>query len=535
MRDVPQRAAAAHAWLRPGFVDLLAVFLVILVASIGGHRLFGDADAATHVATGSWILHHRQVPRVDPFSGTHPGAEWFAHEWLADLGSAILYRAWGWNGLVAAAALLIALPHVVLFRFLVRRGDDVLAAFGAVVAAAATASSHWLARPHLLTVLCLVLWTVTLETVVDRRSEPRLLFRLPPLALLWANLHGGFLIAFGALVGYGVGEILATSAPRWPQGAGTSRSRSLVGPLLTTGVAAAACTLLNPWGWRLPVHLISFFTFHGPALAATTEFAPAAADDRAGVALFVFTGLCIAGVTCGLRAAALEKGAPGSGAARPGRIPKGRFHPGTLLALALTTAMAFASIRHVEVMAIFGALVISGGVSSLLRVRCDRPTRDQLAALRLREERSGGAYAVAAIVIVWILAILGLLPRAGFDPGQFPVGAVAALKQDGTVPKGPVFTPDVWGGYLILEWPQARVFVDGRWDMYGDEFFKRYADIYLARPGWSEALVSMGVTLAILPRDAPLVDAMGGSPDWVRQRADETSIVFRRREALQGS
>ncbi len=530
MTVAPQRAPSAHAWLRPGFADLLAVFLVILVASIGGHRLFGDADAATHVATGSWILHHRQVPRVDPFSGTRPGAEWFAHEWLADLGSALLYRACGWNGLVAAAALLIALPHVVLFRFLVRRGDDVLAAFGAVVAAAATASSHWLARPHLLTVLCLVLWTVTLERVVNGRSGSRLLFWLPPLALLWANLHGGFLVAFGVLFCYGLGEVLATRAARSPDGAGTSGSRSLVRPLVATGAVSAACTLLNPWGWRLPRHLIAFFAFHGPALAATTEFAPAAADDRAGVALFVFTGLCLAGVACGLRAAVLEKGTPASGAARPGRIPIGPFHPGTLLALALTTAMAFASIRHVEVMAIFGALVISGGVSSLLRLRLDGPTRDRLAALRLREERSGGAIAVAAIVIVWILAVLGLLPRAGFDPGQFPVGAVTALKQDGTVPAGPVFTPDVWGGYLILEWPQARVFVDGRWDMYGDEFFKRYTDIYLARPGWSDALVSMGVTLAILPHNAPLVEAMGGSPDWVRHRADETSVVFRRRE-----
>jgi len=535
MSVAPRRAAFSHAWLRPGFADLLVVFLVILVASIGGRRLFGDADAATHVATGSWILHHRQVPRVDPFSGTHPGAEWFAHEWLADLGSALLYRAGGWNGLVAAVALLVALPHVVLFRFLVRRGDDVLAAFGAVVAAAATASSHWLARPHLLTVVCLVLWTVTLESVVARRSGSRLLLWLPPLALLWANLHGGFLVAFGVLLCYGLGEVVALQAAPSPERAGAPGSRSLVRPLVAAGVVAAACTLLNPWGWRLPAHLISFFTIHGPALKATTEFAPAAADDRAGLALFVFTGLCIAGVVCGLRAAPFPSQAALRGAARPGRGPTGPFHPGTLLALALTTAMAFASIRHVELMTLFGALVISGGVSSLLRARSDGPTRDQLAALRLREERSGGAYAVAAIVIVWILAILGLLPRAGFDPGQFPVGAVAALKRDGTVPAGPVFTPDVWGGYLILEWPQARVFVDGRWDMYGDEFFKRYADIYMARPGWSEALVSMGVTLAILPRDAPLVEAMEGHPDWVRQRADETSTVFRRRGLSEGS
>jgi hypothetical protein len=530
MTAAAQRTPSAHAWLRPGFADLLALFLVILVVSIGGHRLFGDADAATHVATGSWILQHRQIPKTDPFSGTRPGAEWFAHEWLADLGAALLYRACGWNGLVAAAALLIALPHVLLFRFLVRRGDDVLAAFGAVVAAAATASSHWLARPHLLTVLCLVLWTVTLERVVSRRSGRRLLLRLPPLALLWANLHGGFLVAFGVLFCYGLGEVLTGRIAGPPDGPVTSGSRSMVGALAATGIVSAACTLVNPWGWRLPRHLISFFAFHGPALAATTEFAPAAADDRAGLALFVFTGLCIAGLACGLRAAALEKGAPASGTACPGRTSARPFHPGTILALALTTAMAFSSIRHVEVMAIFGALVISGGMSLLLRLRLDGPTRDRLAALRLREQGGGGAIGVAAIVVVWILAFLGLLPHAGFDPGQFPVGAVAALRQDGTVPQGPVFAPDVWGGYLILEWPQVRVFVDGRWDMYGDEFFKRYAGIYLAQPGWSDALIGMGVTLAILPRDAPLVEAMGNSPDWVRHRADETSIVFRRRD-----
>src|SRR5207245_2851629 len=188
---------------------------------------------------------------------------------------------------------------------------------------------------------------------------------------------GGFLVAFGVLLCYAVGEVVPLRAAWSPERVGASGSRSLLRPLVAAGVVAAACTLLNPWGWRLPVHLISFFTIHGPALRATTEFAPAAADDRAGLALFVFTGLCIAGVACGLRAGGLRSRAPGRGAVRPGGIPAGPFYPATLLALALTTAMAFASIRHVEVMAVFGALVISGGSSSLLRARSDGPTLDK--------------------------------------------------------------------------------------------------------------------------------------------------------------
>ena len=143
---------------------------------------------------------------------------------------------------------------------------------------------------------------------------------------------------------------------------------------------------------------------------------------------------------------------------------------------------------------------------------------------------AGGGVLIAVLALLSGLALTGRLPRAGFDPALFPVNAVADLRQSGTVPQGPVFSPDVWGGYLILEWPQARVFVDGRWDMYGDVFFSRYADIYLARPGWPAALREAGVTLAILPRAAPLVEAMLASTEWERLRVDETAAVFRRRQ-----
>ena len=484
---------------RPGFTDLLGVFLVVLVVLGGSHRLFNDADAATHVATGCWILEHRQIPRVDPFSGTHAGSEWFAHEWLADVASALAWRAASWPGLLAAAAILIALAHVLLFRFLVRRGDDVLAAFGAVVAAAATASSHWLARPHLFTVLFLVIAAILLEEVVAGSRGRGALAVLPPLLVLWANVHGGFLVAFVALGCYLAGALL------------TPRGRSLAVPLLLTIAASLAGILINPWGWRLPRHLIVFFASKGPALRATTEFAPAAFDDRAGAALLIFLGLCAAGLYGSLRA----KSAP---------------RPGTLLALGVTAAMAFLSIRHVEVLVVFGALVISGGFSALLRNHADSPTRALLETLRAREARAGGGILLVLLALLPVLAAAGALPRAGFDPEQFPVGAVAALKASGPAPAGPVFSADVWGGYLILEWPEARVYVDGRWDMYGDAFFMRYADIYLARPGWPDGLREAGVSLAILPRDAPLAEAMRGSADWELLRADGPAEVFRRRE-----
>jgi len=521
----PARAAGLRDRLRPGFTDLLGVFLAILVVVVGAHRLFGDADAGTHVATGRWILEHRRIPGTDPFSGTRPGAPWFAHEWLADLASALAYRVAGCAGLLAASALAIVLAHVVLFRFLVRRRDDVLVAFGAVVAAAATASSHWLARPHLLTVLFLVVWTIVLEQVLSGRWRPRALLGLPPLALVWANVHGGFLVAFIVLACYAAGGLITALSREPALRPGAARARSLLPPLAATSLACAACTLANPRGWRLPWHLLSFFARRGPALKATTEFAPAALDDRAGAAFLVFLALSVAGTLCAARAAAPG---PSRGSERgPGADPP--LLPGTLLALGVTTAMAFVSIRHVEVMVIFGTLAISGGFSRYVGSRSDAVTREVLEALRARERRCGGGSLALVLAAICGLAIAGGLPRAGFDPRQFPVGAVAALKESERAPDGPVFAPDIWGGYLLLEWPQARVFVDGRWDMYGDAFFERYAGIYLGQPGWSEALREAGVTVAVLPREAPLARAMQASPDWAPWRGDETALVFRRR------
>jgi len=191
--------------------------------------------------------------------------------------------------------------------------------------------------------------------------------------------------------------------------------------------------------------------------------------------------------------------------------------------------MALVSIRHVEVMAVLGIPIAAGGISSLLWRKVDATTRSSLESLRRYETNHGGGMLLLSLLGLAGLAVAGGLPRTGFDSARFPVAMVTELKRADIVPTGPVFAPDVWGGYLILEFPQARVFVDGRWDMYGDAFFARYADIYLARPGWSRSLQKAGVTWAILPLEAPLAAAMRASPEWTPWRADATAVAFRLR------
>lgn len=485
-------------FLRPSLTDLLGLMLLFLVIVAGGHKLFGDADTATHVATGRFILEERAIPRTDPFSASFLGKEWFAHEWLAAIAFAAAWIRASWPGVLWLSALLIAAAHLLLYRHLVRRGDDALISFGAVVAAASVASVHWLARPHLFTVLLLVVAVTGIEEVIDGRRGRAWLLALPPLAALWANLHGGFLILFPILACYGAG-IALTRAP----------GRTLLPPFALAAAASAAAVLINPWGYRLIRHLVGFFAARGAALRQTSEFAPPTLDDRAGLTLAIFLGLCLFALALGFAAL--------------------RRRPGTLLAFLMTTAMALRTVRDVEIVAIFGAIVLSGGFSAWLRPRIGDPTRADLETFRRRESESGGGLVAAAFVLAAGLALAGRFPPSGFDPALFPVEVVERMKAAGIRPEGPVLTPDLWGGYLILEWPAAKVWVDGRWDMRGDAFFERYSDLVLARPGWEAILDQSGIGWVLMPPGTPLARALGQDGGWILWGEDGVTEVYQRK------
>jgi hypothetical protein len=415
------------------------------------------------------------------------------------VGWALAHRAAGWAGLVAISAIVIALAHVLLYRFLVRSGCPALVAFVSVVLAAATAASHWLARPHLLTVLFLVVWTWILEDVVSGRSAPRRLALLPLSMVLWVNLHGGFLVGLGVLGCYVAGSFLGSRLWR---------------PLALAWLASLAATLLNPYGYRLLVHLVGYFGAIRPQLAQNEEFAPAFIGDRAGAVLFVFLALALL--------ALLVRG----WALRTGRLESApRMSAGALLAFCATTFLAITSIRNVEVMAILGAVVLANGIAPLFLI-LTRAERDDWERLREREARCGFGLTAIALAGTAVGALANA--REAFDPARFPVGAVRALVEARVAPSGPIFSTAAWGGYLRLSWPGVGVFVDGRTDMYGDDFMRRWAEIYSAAPGWNTRLWEAGVDWVVLPVDAPLARAIDGNIFWSRYRTDAVAIVYRR-------
>ena len=151
----------------------------------GVKTLLSDCDTGWHIRTGEWIIANGWVPMRDIFSFSKPGAPWFAWEWLSDVLFAKLNALGGLQAVVMFTVLMLSVTFAALF-LLVRRKSNPIVAIAVTMLAAAASSIHWLARPHLFTLLFLVLFYAALEQVQEGRTH---LLGVPILAVASRGHH----------------------------------------------------------------------------------------------------------------------------------------------------------------------------------------------------------------------------------------------------------------------------------------------------------------------------------------------------------
>ncbi|MGY3483158.1 hypothetical protein ACVW1C_001041 [Bradyrhizobium sp. USDA 4011] len=138
-------APARSDHLRPWLPLLFgATAYLTLVGRI--NSLLRDADIYWHIVVGQWIMDHRAVPHVDPFSFTMRDAPWITSEWLSEVLYFAAFRLAGWPGPAVLAALSASVAFFLLTYLLLKRLPNVpvmiLVSGGLVLAA-----FHMLARP----------------------------------------------------------------------------------------------------------------------------------------------------------------------------------------------------------------------------------------------------------------------------------------------------------------------------------------------------------------------------------------------------
>src|SRR6266849_620422 len=230
-----------------------------------------DPDLWWHLRTGQWIVETGHAPDSDPFSFTRAGHPWVSHEWLSEVAFYELWKHAGAAGLIVFSAIITTAGFMLLYLRCLLGGAEkhwaaAVTAFGALASA-----PSWGVRPQMFTftLASLLLWLLEsankLESGNKNKNEnkedrPRLLFWIPPLFLLWLNLHAGFALGLALLFAYGVGLILETAVGNTPW----QEARPIFLRVLLLLLACLALVPLSPSGAQL--YRYSFDTLRSPGM-----------------------------------------------------------------------------------------------------------------------------------------------------------------------------------------------------------------------------------------------------------------------------
>ena len=485
----------------------LAIFLWGFAAGSGWSVLLADGDTGWHIRTGEYILSTRSVPTRDLFSFSKAGEPWFAWEWLSDVAFAALHRSWGLKGVVVFTGLVLSMAATLLFRYAVWRGANVLAALMATLLATGASTVHYLARPHIFTMLALTVTLWMLER--DRRNPSRVVWLLVPLIAVWTNLHGGFVAGIACLALLTVGTAIQAllEPPEGRRFDGVSRYGLLTG-------ACAVATLANPYGWRLHQHMASYLT-SGWIREVVEEFQSPRfrSESMLQFEILLFGGVLLVPILWRRR------------------------QIGDLLTVLFWAHAALVSARHVPLYAIVAAPTCAEAASrwwsawsaGFRRRSIVGTLRDCLNDFSAGPQRS-------SLWVPFTLAALAMYPWTGpqdFPENKFPVTAVERNAEliapsAGTRPR--ILTSDQWGDYLIYHYyPAGRVFVDGRSDFYGPTVGRQYLDLLNGAPNWERTMDTVGFDLALLPIEWPLSQLLMRQQGWRVCYLDRQAILLERR------
>jgi hypothetical protein len=448
----PVRPAAAPGWL-PWLV--LALAAGVLFCFFAGP--VSDTDTWWHLKTGEYLLRQHRLPVPDPFSYTaymgkpaYPGEEItrqfnLTHEWLAQIFLYGTYALGGFPGLVAMRALWLMAFCGLAGWIVWRRTGGFYRGVGAALAVMLTAQNFTSDRPQYITYVFLGLTILILES-------RRRLWLLPPLLLVWANAHAGFLLGWVAMGAY-CGEALFLRLRGKPPAEEKALWAFSLGAILISGLNPNGFRVFEVmhyyrqsalqsqiWEWRYPKYWeMSIFTFltYGAAAILLLNWRRTRVADWLlllpfGMAGFLaYRNIILAGFVGAVLIASYLPASRQKAAAREWAVVVLAAGFGTLAA---ATAMPFyMAIAFLPVASLFWY-----GEPRL----------------------AGGGIAVYLAAGVCLLIGRGAVQLSAAE-WKLPVRAADFLLEHHI--EGRIFNTYGQGGYLLWRlWPEQQVFLDGR-------------------------------------------------------------------------
>lgn len=491
-----------------GVVALLAV---ALLTAILADRPILDTDYFWHLRTGALIAESGQVPTVDPYSYSALGARWIDLHWLFQLAVFEIFEAGGHeaNRLFgfALGCAIVAVSALALWR----RDRPAVCALALTLLVVA-ACIRFLVRPDTVSLLLTAIVLALLRR--DERTNDRWLFAIVPVQLLWANLHGFQAVGVALIAMALLGEV---ASPWFAAGRAVRSDR--VRRLCVVLALALVAALVNPNGLDgalMPLRQLGMISpdassgvFERTIGELRTPLAAFDANSAWALAAFV--------VLAALTVASLF-------------LDRRNVSVFDALVCFAFLMLAFSAVRNVALFAIVAAPIFASHWSQWL----DATPRIAPARQRLFGAATIACLALAAGVVAATDVARGDGPRGSSSPALaafwFPERAVDWIERHDA--PGPIYHRMGDGGYLIWRlWPEQRVLVDGRLEVYGEAL---YDDIEIAGDGGPDTFQRLdarhhfGTALVHFAffREPTLFIWLDENPAWRLVHLDEVAAVF---------
>jgi tetratricopeptide (TPR) repeat protein len=443
-----------------------------------------------HFKTGEYIVKNFNVPQVDVFSYTLENQPWVDHEWLSQILFYVVFAKFSWLGINILKALIIALCFLIFLFFTISKYKKFIYAVLFALFSVLAFGYRSFARPEIFSYLLLCLFFYILE-------DERKIYLLPLLQVLWVNLHGYFILGPILIFLYSIGELVSGSRIK-------AKKLSVIFCLVVLGC------FVNPYFYKgafYPIKILAgIFTEQRLSMRNIQELMmPLNVGFGRHVFFWILAILSSITFLINLKKAKMQH---------------------ILIFLGAFTA-SYIAIRNMPVF-IFIAM--------------------PLAVINLNEARltkgiSEKKYYYAAILIIsasiyffvsnmyYVFTRQSEFKNTGSGMAGFLTPSKACDFLENNNIKGPMFNSMDFGHYVSYRfYPEKRVFIDTRTELYKDDFYKSYQRAQNYPEEWKNLQKKYRFNIALIRHlfsgTERLLKNLYNNKEWALIYYDESSAVF---------
>lgn len=485
-------------------IILSFTFLFIFLMGLSKNA---DYDIFFHLATGKQIIETGRINHPsDPFSLT-TSSPMMTTSWLAGVAFYIIYNVAGMEGLVVLKAIVLTAIFFFIYKNIKTPGrhgsaDSYICAAVLIVAVYAIRMRMFV-RPLIFELLFLSAYLYILN--LYRHKGSKLLFVLPFLQIIWVNAHPSSILGIALPFIFLVGEGIKYFFNRMPL---LDKGRLL--SLAWVAVMMIVASMVNPGGYDA---ILFPFKLTGQEIymAHIDEWQPLRLTHLIGYSFKYTWGFSLLAVlTVFVFLYQREKA--------------------DLTEAMLFCMFMFLALRRVRV--IPESVIVMAPIAA--KGWADIVSRLDLQKLRYRHVING--MLIVVMSVIFYADVLNSKTYAfglGLKDRVFPVKAVDFLIENNI--NGNMYNSLGYGGYLMWRlYPQHKVFIDGRIEIYDERLYKNYLDAHSNPDIWKMIAERYNIDWVILEysRDYAKKERMPhlvGNPDWALVYWDPVATVYVKR------